>query len=122
MILDICLYNTKKIKCECGRVHELETELVHDANITHNLNTMADKAGIYDALWGGNINGVAIQNAGQLADILTPSIKNMDLRPEYYRRFNADNGWGTYEQFVPWLEKLRDKCVEYPDAKIEISK
>ena len=122
MSLDVYLINTKTLKCDCGKVHELETECVFSANITHNLSTMADKAGIYDSLWNGNIEDKIIKNAGELGDILTPAITRMDLNPDYYRQFNATNGWGTYEQFVPWLEELRDKCVEFPNAKIEISK
>jgi hypothetical protein len=31
--------------------NEFETECVFDANITHNLNKMADAAGIYEACW-----------------------------------------------------------------------
>lgn len=122
MSLDIYLRNTKTIQCDCGKIHELETELVFDANITHNLTEMADKAGLYDPLWNGHIEGHVIETAGDLAHILNPAIRHMDLNPDYYRQFNANNGWGTYEQFVPWLEKLRDNCLEYPKAKIKISK
>jgi len=121
MSLDISLYNTKKITCDCGRVHELETEIVYDSNITGNLGTMADKAGIYDAIWNGNIEDKIIKNAGELGEILTPAIRRMDLSPDYYRQWSATNGWGTYEQFIPWLEQLRDKCLEFPEARIETS-
>ena len=31
--------------------NEIIQQSVFDANITHNLNTMAEKAGIYEALW-----------------------------------------------------------------------
>lgn len=120
MSLDIYLYSPKELKCECGKVHSINSELLYSANITHNLNQMADKAGIYEALWNGEENG--IKTGKQLADILNPAIRDMDLNPGKYRPFNASNGWGTYEVFVPWLEELRDRCVMYPDCLIEISK
>jgi len=122
MSLDIYLYNTKTLTCDCGKVHELETECVFSTNITHDLNTMADKAGIYDPLWNGHKDGIGIDTAGELGEILTLAITHMDMNPDLYRQFNATNGWGTYEQFVPWLEGLRDRCMEYPGAKIEVSK
>lgn len=122
MSLDITLYNAKKITCDCGRVHELETEIVYDSNITHNLCEMAEEAGIYDPIWNGHLSGIGIESAGELGNILNIAVRHMDLNPEYYKKFNASNGWGTYEQFVPWLEELRDKCLEYPNAKIEVSK
>lgn len=120
MSLDISLYNTEKLKCQCGRIHDLETELVFDANITHNLGEMADEAGIYKCVW--RPEEIGIIKAAQLADLLTPAIRDMDLRPAHYRKFSSYNGWGTYEDFVPWLEKLRDACVKYPEAEISVSR
>jgi hypothetical protein len=120
MSLDIYLHNTRQLKCDCGRIHDLGTDLVFDANITHNLGKMADEAKIGDAVW--NPEKVGIKNAGQLAEVLTPAIRDMDLRPDHYRQFSSSNGWGTYEDFIPWLEKLRDACVKYPNATIEVSR
>lgn len=120
MSLDIYLHNTKKIECDCGRVHEMEKDLVFDANITHNLNSMAAEAGIYEALW--RPEEIRLSKAGKLAEILNPAIRDMDLRPDHYRQFNSPNGWGKYEHFMPWLERLRDACEDYPNATISVSR
>lgn len=49
MSLDVCLYDY----IECPHCHKIvQTEhVVFEANITHNLGTMADAADIYEILW-----------------------------------------------------------------------
>lgn len=96
-----------------------ETEYLFDANITHNLGEMADKAGIYDCLWRPDENGIT--RAKQLIKPLRKGIAMMKKKPDYFRQFNASNGWGTYDVFVPWLEKLLKNCEQYPKAKIRVS-
>jgi hypothetical protein len=121
MSLNIYLYNSKVLTCDCGRVHEIETDkCVFDANITHNLGSMADAAGIGDCLWAPEKNGIS--KAKQLIEPLTKAILSMKALPDYYKQFNARNGWGLYDDFVPWLELLLYACIEYPESKIEISR
>jgi hypothetical protein len=92
---------------------------VHDQNITHNLTRMATEAGIYLALWRPEESG--IKTAGQLVPILEKGIEDMKARPEHYQSFNAENGWGDYENFVPWLEQLLIAAKEYPFARVRAS-
>lgn len=92
-------------------------EEVHSQNITHNLNKMAYEAGIYQALWHPKDCG--IWNARELAIKLKPAICDMKDRPEHYKRFDSANGWGTYENFIPWLDRLYIACLENPNARIE---
>ena len=94
-------------------------EPVYSANITHNLTTMAKAAGIYDQLWRPEDNG--IWYAGNLIDPLREAIKAMESSPTYYKTFDSDNGWGTYEDFLPWLKELLDACEANPDARVEVS-
>ena len=49
-----------------------------DANITHNLGEMADKAGIYDVLWYPEelLDWKAYPTAGMLIDILRKGWRN----------------------------------------------
>ena len=118
MSLDIDL--KQNLKCpNCGHVLG-EGETVYDANITHNLNKMADEAGIYGIIWRPEENG--IDRAGQICAPLARAIEDMKARPEHYKQFDADNGWGTYKAFVPWLEKLLEACRNYPDAEVRCSR
>ena len=91
---------------------------VFDANITHNLNNMADEAGIYDILWHPDENG--IETAEQLIEPLRAAIEDMETNPKQYKQFNAQNGWGTYKQFLPWLRRLLKACKENPDATVSV--
>jgi hypothetical protein len=109
MSLDISLCHNK---CpHCGRADE-----AYRANITHNLNKMADEAGIYGILWRPEENGV--ETAKQLIEPLQGAIAAMKADPPRFEAHNSPNGWGLYENFVPWLERLLAACEEYPDAAV----
>ena len=92
---------------------------VHWQNITHNLNLMADAAGFYEHIWHPDLVGV--KTANDLIEPLIKGLEDMKKRPDYFKQFGARNGWGTYDQFIPWLEELLSKCKEYPEAIIEVS-
>lgn len=116
MSLDITLYNQKTLICDCGKTHILEEEEVFSANITHNLGTMAEKAGIYETVWSPYD-----LKAGDLIEPLLKGITEMKDKPDYYKKFDAKNGWGTYNDFVPWLDNLLQACIKYPSATIYLS-
>lgn len=118
MSLDVSLCIIKTCP-HCGQPTG-ETEIVYDANITHNLGAMANEAGIYQHLWRPEELGIT--KASELIEPLTKGILDMKARPDHYKQFNAANGWGLYEHFVPWLEKYLDACKEYPDAVVEVSR
>jgi hypothetical protein len=94
----------------------VEHEVV-SRNITHNLGKMWVEAGIYDALY---------RSEGKRAMDVLPELENglvlMVNEPERFKKFSASNGWGTYEQAVPWLADLIEKFKEYPEGKIGISR
>ncbi len=100
--------------------NEFETECVFDANITHNLNKMADAAGIYEACWRPEEIGAT--KASDIIPILQKGFEDMKARPEYFKKFDSENGWGTYKDFLPWVESYLYACREYPDAIIEVSR
>lgn len=93
---------------------------VFDANITHNLGKMADEAGIYYALWRPEEKGFV--TASDIIPILEKGLEDLKARPEYFEQFNAENGWGLYKHFVPFVEEVLNACREYPDAKISVSR
>ena len=122
MSLDVYLQSatpTKKECVHCGSEYEEREELFWQ-NITHNLGTMADKAGIYEALW--RPEEIGITKASELIPIIEKGLADMKVRPEYYEQFNASNGWGLYKHFVPWIKKYLEACKKYPDAVIRVSR
>jgi hypothetical protein len=88
---------------------------VYDANITHNLTTMADKAGIYYALWRPEEKNWKL--AKDIVKPLEKGLKKLKEKPKYFEEFNASNGWGMYEHFVPFVEHYLEACKKYPMQK-----
>lgn len=123
MSLDVTLISPEPIEryCNCcGFTNTVKDAEVYSANITHNLNTMADKAGIYKALWRPEEIGAT--KAKDIIELLEKGLDDLRERPDYFRQFNASNGWGLYDHFVPFVEKYLDACRENPEAEIEISR
>lgn len=92
---------------------------VHDSNITHNLTEMADAAGIYKCLWRPEENYYF--RAEDIIEPLREGLKKLKADPEYFKKFDSPNGWGTYEHFVPFVEEILNSCILFPDAKIVTS-
>jgi hypothetical protein len=93
---------------------------VYESNITHNLTKMAREAGIYQVLW--RPEEIDITKANHLIAPLENAITDMEKRPFHYEKYNSENGWGTYADFLPWLRRLLEACKEFPDATIEASR
>lgn len=93
---------------------------VYWANITHNLNTMAMEAGIYQALW--RPEEIGITRAEQLIEPLTEGLNKLKADPDHFKQYNSPNGWGMYENFVPFVEKYLQACKENPDSEVSVSR
>ena len=87
------------------------------ANMTHNVTPMWKLAGIYDALYVSRG-----KKAGEVLVVLKAGLKDMRARPFQYRSLDAKNGWGTYDDALPWLVELVAEFTKYPDATIGVSK
>jgi hypothetical protein len=88
-------------------------------NITHNLGTMADAAGIYEHLW--HPERLGITRASELITPLECGLRRLKRSPKKYAKFNSPNGWGMYEHFVPFVEECLEACKKYPTAKVSTS-
>lgn len=88
----------------------------YSRNITHNLGKMAKEAGIYEACW--RPASVGITKAQQLIEPLRQGIARLRADPARFEKFNASNGWGLYEHFLPWLEDYLAACEAAPDADV----
>lgn len=104
MSLDICLKVVKEVK-------------VFDANFTHNVTSMWRKAGVYDALY--NSEGMT---AFEVLPYLRGGLDDMRAKPDEYAALDAPNGWGTYNNALPWLERLVAAFEEMPNGIIGVSK
>lgn len=120
MSLDVSLYRKYHISYDGGKTLEEKEECVYDANITHNLGKMADEAGIYYALW--RPEEIEKSKAKDIIEILEKGLADLKARQGYFEQFNSPNGWGMYENFVPFVEKYLEACKEYPETDICVSR
>jgi hypothetical protein len=93
---------------------------VYSANITHNLNSMAEAAGIYKALWRPDELGIV--RASQLIPLLEKGLVMLVKDRKYLETFNPPNGWGSYESLVQFVERYLEACWENPEATVEVSR
>jgi hypothetical protein len=104
------------IYIECPRCHQE----MFSANITHNLTAMAEEAGIYGIVWRPEENGIT--QAGQFIEPLTKAIAEMKADPARFEKHNSPNGWGMFENFLPWLEELLAACKQRPEESVRASR
>jgi hypothetical protein len=93
-----------------------EGQDLYCANITHNLNRMAEEAGIYECLWRPDENGIT--HARQIIEPLGKGVSLLATQKGRFEAFNAPNGWGTWENFLPWCAKYLQACRDNPDALV----
>ena len=91
-----------------------------DANITHNLGKIAELAGIYKACWRPEELGAKF--AKDIAPILKSGLEALTADPAKFIAENPENGWGSYENFVPWVKRYYEACMEFPNALIRASR
>ena len=109
---------TKKECFHCGSFYK-EYEILFEANITHNLGEMASRAGIYEACW--RPEEINAKKAKDIIPYLEKGLAALKKDKLYFEKFNAKNGWGIYEHFVPWVERYLEACRTYPNSIIRTS-
>lgn len=139
MSLDVYLTRKKWVSYDQGKTHEVEHDELYEANITHNLGEMAQHAGIYESLWrpyrlrSGYIEGVDYDDelnfeesqeikASEIIPYLENGLAKLKSKPEFFKQFNSPNGWGMYENFVPFVEKYLEACKHHPNAIVQVSR
>ena len=93
---------------------------VYERNVTHNLNRMADAAGIYEHLWRPDEIGVT--KAVQLIEPLRAGLSKLLADPDNFRTFNPVNGWGDYEGLVDFVREYLSACEANPDADVSVDR
>jgi len=97
-----------------------ESNKIYAANITHNLNTMAAAAGLYEALWRPDENNW--MKASDLIEVLEAGLEKLKAEPEKFKKYEPDNGWGTYDGLVEFTEKYLAACKANPETRVEVSR
>ena len=130
---------------------EGESGVVFDRNITHNLNTMAGEAGVYDACWrpyrivdpergkladaqaaagryhepdGAHAIELSIPPA-HARDLIVPLKSGLALLksdPDRFKKHNPENGWGNYENLVEFVADYLAACEQWPEAVVGVSR
>jgi len=93
---------------------------IYEANITHNLGEMARAADLYMPLW--RPDEIDITRAEQLIEPLTRGLAELRADPDKYKVHNPDNGWGTYDLLVRFVETYLEACKENPTATVSVSR
>ncbi len=126
MSLDVYLHlppdpNEAAEECpHCSQPMRAQPRRVFHRNITHNLNTMADRAGIYQVLWRPEECGIT--HAHQLVEPLARGFRALKDDPDRFKPFEPENGWGTYDGLVAFVRDYAIACKEYPEATVSVSR
>ncbi|HBO4166783.1 TPA: hypothetical protein L4T92_001377 [Pseudomonas aeruginosa] len=98
----------------------VEDNCVFDWNITHNLNTMAGAAGIYQHLW--RPDEIGLTKAHELIEPLSNGLKSLTDSPSRFDEYRPGNGWGSYAGLVEFVARYVEACRKYRDADIRVSR
>ena len=96
-----------------------DSEEVYSENITHNLSGMAEDAGLYKCLL--HPGEIDITKAKQLIEPLQNGLILLENEPERFKKFNPENGWGSYEGLVRFVKDYLEACKQYPEASVHAS-
>lgn len=96
----------------------LDGECVFEANITHNLGRMARAVSedFYYVLW--TPQDLAVDKAVDLLGALNEGILTLVSMPAHFQTFDAENGWGTYENLLRFVRAYRNAIEENPNATV----
>lgn len=109
--------NTRPLTCCDGCPTREE---IYSNNITHNLGKMATEAGIYEYLW--RPEEVGISTAQQLIEPLKKALSNLVENRGHFQQFNSPNGWGTYDNFLLFVEDYLNACIANPEASVIVDR
>jgi hypothetical protein len=105
---------------------------IYSGNITHNLGKMAREVqyglewegdgelSLYDVLWRPDEHGFVY--AKDISDLLDIGWNILLSDPEKYKRYNPENGWGSYDGLCNFVYNYRNACWDNPEAELRISR
>jgi hypothetical protein len=95
-----------------------DNDEVYSDNITHNLGAMAKEAGVYMYLW--RPDEINITHAHQLIEPLMAACALMATEKARFSAFNAQNGWGAWEDLLMFCANYLQACKDNPDARVSV--
>lgn len=109
MSYDVSLYT---VDAESGQVVAVDSlEASHTSNTGGMIEEAAGKPfRDWDGLRGSEVAALCVR-----------AIRELDFMPDYYRRHEPDNGWGTLESTRKFLSTIRDECTLAPTALLRVS-
>jgi hypothetical protein len=111
--LSLDIYLMAEVDAGGAEPHQVE---LYWANITHNVASMWQRAGCFEALY---------KSEGKAAADILPALERaegeMRREPGAYRALDPSNGWGSYDSALEWLGKLIAACRRHPKAVVRVS-
>ncbi len=99
---------------------EVGGQTAYEANITHNVNRMAEAVGCYQELW--RPDEIGIERASQLIEPLKAGLIALVSDPLRFEALNPENGWGSYDGLVQFVTAYLKACIQHPDATVRVSR
>lgn len=99
---------------------------VYTNNITHNLGKMAENVKLqngftlYDVMWRPHEKGLYC--ASDISELLDQAFNILLSEPNFYKTFNPENGWGSYDGLVKFVYEYRNACWDNPFAELSVSR
>jgi hypothetical protein len=75
---------------------------------------------LYDILWRPDEQG--FKYAKEISDLLDIGWNILLSDPEKYKRYNPENGWGSYDGLCDFVYRYRNACWDNPDAELRVSR
>jgi hypothetical protein len=100
---------------------------VYSSNITHNLGAMAREVKLsngmtlYDVLWRPD-EQEGLKYAKDILRLLDEGWNILLSDPEHFKKFNPENGWGSYGGLEEFVYRYRNACMDNPDAELKVSR
>jgi hypothetical protein len=99
---------------------------VYSGNVTHNLGKMAREVKLsndltlYDILWRPEERGLYF--AFEISELLDEGWNILLSDPVKYKRYNPENGWGSYGGLCEFVYRYRNACWDNPQAELSVSR
>jgi hypothetical protein len=140
MSLDIYLYKKSHVSYDNCKTWEERLEEVYEGNLTHNLVPMSVQCNLYNCLWrphktikGYNIRDTDYQLEFEFEDQVTmyardiihlveTGLKELESKPEEYKKYNPSSGWGTYDNLVNFTKQYLKALKTHPESIIKTSR